>query len=115
MKKINTKQWLTRAFVVVVLGYLFFEFYRWPSAAAETSFMLLCESDYAAKLEVDNFNVRYASATSGRFGKWQVSLILEHVPDTPPARKIYCSYDRRGLMHLQDVRSGFVYNRDDSP
>ena len=92
MKKINTKKWLTRFFVLTVLGYIAFEFYRWPSAAAETSFMLLCENDYAAMVGVDQYEIRYAAATTGRFGKWQVALVLEQVADTPPARKIYCSY-----------------------
>ena len=114
MTQTKTKKWLTRIFVLGVLSYIGYEFYRWPSAAAETGFMLLCESDYAAKTGVDRYRVQYASATTGRFGKWQVALVLEHIPDTPPARKVYCSYDRTGLVHLQDVRSGFVYNRDDA-
>ena len=97
----------------MVLGYIAYGFYRWPSAAAQTSYMLLCEADFAAKVGVEDFQVRYGSATTGRFGKWQVSLILEPELATLPARKVYCSYDRSGLMHLQDIRSGFVYNRDD--
>ena len=101
-----------RIFIVVVLGYIGFEFYRWPSAAAETGYMLLCESHYAELVGAAAERVKYASATTGRFGKWQVALVFERAPDGQPARKVYCSYDRTGLLHLQDIRSGFVYNRD---
>ncbi len=102
-----------RIFIVVVLGYIGFEFYRWPSAAAETGFMLLCESDYTALVGAAEPQIKYASATTGRFGKWQVALVFEQAPDNLPPRKVFCSYDRAGLLHLQDIRSGFVYNRDD--
>jgi hypothetical protein len=117
MKRIDWKKWSRRTFVVLVLGFIFFEFYRWPSAAAETGFILLCESDYVAMVGPEDYSVKYAAATKGRFAfweKWQVSLVVEPVPDTPPPRKIYCTYDRAGLMQLQDIRSGFVYNRDDA-
>ena len=77
--------------------------------------MQLCEQDYAAHSGESHFQVKYAAATSGRFGKWQVSLHLERAADTPPPRRIYCIYDRQGLIQLQDVRAGLVYERDAAP
>ena len=97
---------------LALIGLIVYQFYRWPSAAAETDFMLRCEEDYATESGTRDFRVKYASATSGRFGKWQVSLVVERIPDVPPERRIYCIYDRNGLRHLQDVRAGLVYNRE---
>ena len=107
------KKYFLGAVAIAVVGFIAYDLYSWPSAAAETGFMRLCEADYMERAGVDRVRVKYASATTGRFGKWQVSLVLERVPDTSPPRNIYCMYDRAGLTHIQDVRAGFVYNRDD--
>ena len=117
MKRIDLKKWLRRLFVVSVLGFIAFELYSWPSAAAETGFILLCEADYVDHLEPGSYTVKYAAATRGRFSfweKWQVSLIVATPGDALPPRKVFCTYDRDGLMQLQDVRSGYVFNRDEN-
>ena len=108
----RARRYLVRFLLAALVGLAFYQFYRWPSAGAQTSFMLLCESAYAEQLGNHDFSVKYAAATSGRFRQWQVSLIVQPRDGIPPPLKIYCIYDRSGLKHLQDVRNGIVYHRD---